>query len=70
MLGRSLGNQREAFQSNFWAFQFSSQEKGGWDVVFETGEFEGEEGGAEGVEGKGESVFERSNFDASRRSCR
>ncbi|KAL7411430.1 glycoside hydrolase, partial [Mrakia frigida] len=32
VLGRSLGNQREAFQSNFWAFQFSSQGKGGWDV--------------------------------------
>jgi hypothetical protein len=54
VLGRSLGNTREAFQNNFWAFQFSSEGKGGWDVSFESGEF-GDETGAEGVEGRGQS---------------
>ena len=59
VLGRSLGNQREAFQNNFWAFQFSSEGKGGWDVAFESGDFDGAEG-TEGIEGRGQSIISAS----------
>lgn len=40
VLGMSLGNSHQGtFDSNFWAFQKSWDTKGGWDVLFERGDF-------------------------------
>lgn len=58
----SLGNnQQGAAESNFWAFQKSYEDKGGWDVVYERGDFsddplEGVPGAEEEEEGKGKRV--------------
>lgn len=42
VLGHALGNQRSAFECNFWAFQKSWEGVGGWDVIYEQGPFASE----------------------------
>jgi mannosyl-oligosaccharide glucosidase len=40
VLGMSLGNSHQGtFDSNFWAFQKSYDSQGGWDVLYEQGDF-------------------------------
>lgn len=44
VLGMSLGNSHQGtFDSNFWAFQKSWDTKGGWDVLYEQGDFTDDE---------------------------